>query len=162
MKSFIIKIILFSSLFLVVSCDITKQAFKNKSEASGKESIETVTKRKGDTVTYTIPNVILKDTIVYTVNRQGTTLRTVYDQTGSISSIDCFASAIEEIKKENREFQESIKEKEKQKTEDFDSSFILYIVSAIVILGIFALLLLFFFINKNTKAVTEVLNRLSK
>lgn len=153
---------MFSGLFLAISCDITKQAFKSKSEASGKETIETVTKRRGDTVTYTIPNVILKDTVVYTVNRQGTTLRTVYDQTGSISNIDCFASAIEEIKKENREFQELIKDKSKEKTEDFDSSFILYIMAGLVIVFIVFLLLIFYFINKNSKETLQVLKQITK
>ena len=162
MKNFILKIILFSGLFLAISCDITKQASKTKSDSSGKESIETITKRIGDTVTYTIPNVILRDTVIYTVNHQGTTLRTVYDKTGAISNIDCFASVIEEIKRENREFQESIKDKEKDKTEDFDSSFILYIISGVVIVLIVFLLLMFYFINKNSKETLLVLKQLTK
>jgi len=134
-------------LLLLTSCDIQKQATKSKSDTELKENIETITKRIGDTVRYEVPKITYRDTIIYTTNRQGTTLKTVYDNSGSISSIDCFASAIEEIKRENREFKESLKDKEKVKTEDFDSSFILYIVIGIVILGMFGLFLAFLYLK---------------
>lgn len=92
---------------------------------------------------YEIPNVIYKDTTIYRTNRQGTTIKTVYDQGGHIASIDCFASTIAEIRKENREFQQSLKEKESVKTEKFDSSFLLYIITGVAVLGIFAMILMF-------------------
>jgi len=138
-------IVLFIVLFFC-SCDIQKEAVKSKSETEIKENIETITKRLGDTVVY-IPNVRYKDTTIYTTNRQGTTLKTVYAPNGNIASIDCFASAIDEIKRENREFQQSLKDKEKVKTEDFDSSFILYIVIGVVIIFLFGLFLLFLIIR---------------
>jgi hypothetical protein len=121
-------------LMILFSCDIQKEAVKSKSDTGFKENIETKTFRKGDTVRYEIPNVIYKDTTIYRTNTQGTILKTVYDKSGSIASIDCFASAIEEFKKENREFQQSIKDKESKKTEDFDSSFIIYIMIGIVVI----------------------------
>lgn len=147
------------SAILLIGCDIQKQASKTKSDTEFKEEIETKTFRKGDTVTYIVPVVKHKDTTIYTVNRQGTTLRTVYDNTGNIASIDCFASVIEEIRKENREFQQSIKDKDKEKTEEFDSSFILYIVGGVVILGMFFIFLLFRSVNNNTKAISALVEK---
>ena len=135
-------LLLTALLFLCYSCDIQKEAAKTKSDSAFKENIETRTFRKGDTVTYEIPNVIFKDTIIYRKNVQGTTIKTVYDKSGNI---------------ENREFKESLKEKESKKTENFDSSFILYIIGGIVILGIFALFLMFLYLKKNTAVITQFL-----
>jgi hypothetical protein len=149
--------LLLSLVWLLNSCDIQKEAAKTKTDTDFKENIETKTFRKGDTVTYEIPKITYKDTTIYRTNRQGTTIRTVYDQGGNISNIDCFASAIEEIKKENREFKESIKDKESKKTEDFDSSFIFYIMGGLVLMVFFALFLGYLYIKKNTALITQYL-----
>ena len=143
-----------------VSCDIMKQSTKSKGEASGSEQIENKTFRKGDTVHYSVPRITYKDTTIYTTNRQGTTLRTVYDERGQVSNIDCFASAIQEISKQNREFFEQFKDKEKVKEEKFDSSFILYIVAGIVVLGGIALFLLYKLQSKNANAIQQILSKI--
>lgn len=150
-------VILLLLLFVCCSCDIMKEAAKTKSDTGFKENIETKTFRKGDTVTYEIPKITYKDTTIYRTNRQGTTIKTVYDQTGSIASIDCFASAIAEFKKENREFKESLKEKESKKTENFDSTFIFYIMGGLVLIVFFALFLGYLYVKKNTALVTQFL-----
>jgi len=155
----LITALLLSLLMLCYSCDIQKEASKSKNDTAFQEQIESQTFRKGDTVHYEIPKVTYKDTTIYRTNRQGTTIKTVYDQSGTITSIDCFASAIAEIRKENREFQQYIKDKESKKTENFDSSFILYIIGGIVLLGIFALLLMYLYIKKNTNTVTQFLKQ---
>jgi fructose-bisphosphate aldolase class 1 len=134
-------------LLLFTSCDIQKEATKTKSDTGFKENIESTVFRKGDTVHYEIPNVIYKDTTIYRTNRQGTTIKTVYDKSGDISSIDCFASAIAEIKKENREFQQNLLNKEAKKTENFDSSFIIYIMIGFVIIICLALYLGFIYLK---------------
>lgn len=126
-------LIIISILFLS-SCDIVKKSAKTKSDTNFNEQIETKTFRKGDTVTYEVPNVIFKDTTIYRKNVQGTVLKTVYDNTGRISSVDCFSSFIEEIKKENREFQQSIKDKESEKEEKANFDWLIYIVIGIVVL----------------------------
>lgn len=146
-KNIVIAILL---LLLLSSCDVHKEAAKSKSDTDFKESVETKTFRKGDTVRYEIPNIIYKDTTIYRTNRQGSTLKTVYDQRGNIASIDCFASAIEEIKKENREFKQSLKNKEATKTENFDSSFIFYSMAALALVIFLALFLLYWYVKKNT------------
>lgn len=148
-----------SLFFLLTSCDIQKEFAKTKFDTAFKENIETQTFRLGDTVRYEIPDVTFIDTTIYRTNRQGTTIKTVFDQGGNIASIDCFASAIAEIRKENREFQQELKDKESKKTEDFDSSFILYVIGGVVLLGLFALILMFLYIKKNTAMMTQFLNK---
>lgn len=154
------KLIYVLVLLICFSCDIMKQSTKSKGETSATENIETITKRKGDTVSLVVPKITYRDTTIYTVNRQGTTLKTVYDERGKISNIDCFASAIEEMNKTNRQFFEQWKEKDKTKEEKFDSSFILYIVGGVVILGAIALFLMYKTINRNSKAIELILNKL--
>lgn len=154
-------LLLLAMLLICFSCDIMKQSTKSKGEASASENIETITKRKGDTVSYIVPKITYRDTTIYTVNRQGTTLKTVYDERGQISNIDCFASAIEEMNKTNRQFFEQWKEKDKSKTEEFDSSFILYIIFGVVILGMFGFTLIFILLRKNTKAIEMIASRIT-
>lgn len=158
----LITALLFSFILLsMTSCDITKNARKSKSESDFSENIENRSFRKGDTVHYEIPRVTYKDTTIYRTNRQGTTIKTVYDQTGNITSIDCFASAIEEIRKENRQFWQSLLDKNKVKTETFDPTFILYIMGGIVLIVFFALFLMFLYIKKNTATVTAAINKIT-
>ena len=136
MKKLLILIILLSS------CDIQKRAIKNKEQRKVNEVVEKTVKRQGDTVKFQVPKITYKDTTIYTVNRQGTTLRTVYNNRGQISQIECFASMIEEITKSNRQLVEAIKNKDREKTEEFDSSVILYGFLGLGILFIIGLLYL--------------------
>jgi ASC-1-like (ASCH) protein len=142
------------------SCDVMKQSTKNKGELTESENFEQTHKRKGDTVSYKIPKVTFKDTVIYTTNRQGTTLRTVYDDRGQVSNIDCFASAIEEMTKHNREFMEQWKEKDKTKTEEFDSSFILYIVGGIAFVIVVALVLAFIWLKQQSGIIKAIADKL--
>lgn len=127
----------------LTSCGIKKNALKTKTDRTLTESTETTTKRVGDTVTYTVPKIVLKDTTIYTVNRQGTTLKTSYNSQGQISKIDCFASMIEEITKSNRLLVEAIKEKDKEKEETFNPQYFIYSLAVLV----FIVLLGFVYIN---------------
>jgi hypothetical protein len=156
----LLSLLAISLLFLFTSCDIQKSAAKSKSNSDFSENIENRSFRKGDTVHYEIPKVFYKDTTIYRTNRQGTTIRTVYDQNGNMASIDCFASAIEEIKKENRQFQQSLLDKNKTKTENFDSSFILYIMGGVVLIVFFALFLFFLYIKKTTASQMSLLTKI--
>lgn len=129
------------------SCDIQKRAVKSKTDRSITEQTETITKRKGDTVRYTIPKVVYKDTTIYTVNRQGTTLRTVYDNNGTISQIDCFASMIDEISRSNRLLVEAIKEKDKEKTETFNPQHFIYAIAALALIVLIGFVVVFRKVN---------------
>ena len=121
-----------------VSCDITKSAVKSKTDTLIKDEIETKTFRKGDSVSFRPENIKYKDTTIYRVSKENTTLRTVYDASGNIRDIDCYASQIEELTRRNLVLEQSQKNKESEKTEKFDSSFILYL--AIGVIGVYLLL----------------------
>ncbi len=133
----------------LTSCGIKKNAIKTKTDRTLTENTETTTKRIGDTVTYTVPKIVLKDTTIYTVNRQGTTLKTSYNSQGQISQIDCFASMIEEITKSNRLLVEAIKEKDKEKEETFNPQYFIYSLAVLV------LIVLLGFIYTNNK-ITKI------
>lgn len=154
------KTIILILLIISSSCDIMKQSTKSKGEAGGSEQLESWRKRKGDTVSYKVPKITYKDTTIYTVNREGTTLRTVYDERGQISNIDCFASAIEEMNKQNREFFSQWKEKEKTKTEEANFDWLIYVVIGLVVLGITALILLFIFMKQQSNLLQQIQTKL--
>ena len=158
----IIGIIILLIISFFISCDVTKKAFKSKNDIETFETIKTNTFRKGDTVTYIVPNIKYKDTVIKTVSEQGTIIRNYYDSKGEIYKNDCVSAEINQLREELRKTTDQSKNKQSEKTEKFDSSFILYIVGGAVVLGIFALVLMFVFINKNTKAVTSILNNLPK
>ncbi|WP_298118147.1 hypothetical protein [Flavobacterium sp.] len=162
-KILIIALIIALSM-LFSSCDIMKKSQKSKTDTSIKTEEETKIFRKGDSVSYrpVINNPIYKDTTIYRVTKNNTRLETVYDSNGNIRDINCYTDKIEELTKRNFELENSEKNKQKEKTENFDSSFILYIVVGVVVLGIFAIIMMFIFINKNTKSVTAILNNLPK
>lgn len=143
------------------SCDITKQASKTKTDTNLKASEETKVFRKGDSVSYR-PNIKFKDTTIYRVTKNNTRLETVYDSNGEIRDINCYTDKIEELTKRNFELEQEKKEKQSEKTENFDSSFILYIIVGVVVLGMFAMILIFIMISRNNKAVTSVLQQLQK
>jgi hypothetical protein len=142
------------------SCDISKRAIKNKTDRELNESSETITKRIGDTVSYKIPNIIFKDTTIYTVNKQGTTLRTVYNESGQISQIDCFASMIEEINRTNKQLIEAIKDKDSEKTEKFDSTVILYIMIGLSLIVLIVAYLGFKTLNKHSLLLDALVNKI--
>lgn len=158
MRKIILTLLIITTFF---SCDIMKQSAKSKGEASGSEQLESYRKRKGDTVSQkVIYNPKFKDTTIYTTNRQGTTLKTVYDERGQVSNIDCFASAIEEITKHNREFFEQYKEKEKTKTEEANFDWVIYLVAGLVFIVVTALILLFIFMKQQSSIIKQIQDRL--
>jgi len=149
-------------VFLIIfSCDIQKKAIKNKQDRTVSELQERSFTRKGDTLTYTVPNIKFKDTTIYTVNRQGTTLRTVYDRSGDLSQIDCISSLIQVTERLEKTLEEQIKQKDKEKEENFDSSVILYLVIGVVVLLLGAFFILINTASKNTKILNLLLNKIN-
>lgn len=157
MKKITLLLLLFISF---ASCDIMKQSAKSKGEAGGSEQLESWRKRKGDTVSYKVPKITYKDTTIYTVNREGTTLRTVYDERGQISNIDCFASAIEEMNKQNREFFSQFKEKEKTKTEETNFDWMLYLVLGVVAIFSIGFVLIFIWLKQQSNIIKAIADKL--
>jgi len=129
----IIKIILIA--ILLQSCEIQKEASKQKNDIDFTERIETKEIRKGDTVTYIVPVIKYKDTVITTVSRQGTVLKTYYDNNGNISKSDCIGAEIELLRNEIRTLNDQTITKEKTKEEKyFDNPFLWVIIAIAVII----------------------------
>ena len=126
----LIKIILIA--FLLQSCDIQKEASKQKNDIEFTERIETKEIRKGDTVTYIVPVIRYKDTVITTVSRQGTILKTYYDTKGNISKSDCIGAEIDLLRNEIRTLNDQSKIKDKSKEESYFDSPILWVIIAMV------------------------------
>lgn len=118
-------------LFLFIgffSCSVQKKASKLKRDKELFSAMETITTRRGDTVTYVVPNVKFKDTTITRANYQtGTTQLVRYSHKGDIDLIQCLSGDIKEIIRHNQLLIESIKEKQQDKTETLNSSLILYL-----------------------------------
>jgi len=159
----ILLIALFLALFAMgfISCDVYKKSDKQKSDVDFTEQITTSTKRIGDTVRYEVPVVRMRDTTIYTYNKQGTTLKTVY-LNGSVKQVECQTSAIELLINENRRLSDQSKEKHSEKKEETNTTFFLYLFGAFMIIVCFTLLLVFWYIKSQTASITSVLEKLSK
>ena len=53
-----------------------------------------------------------------------------------------------------------MKDKESKKTEKFNATFVIYIMIGVVVLGAFALFLMYLYVKKNTAIVTQFLKPL--
>ena len=134
------KMIIGLLFLLIFSCDVSKSAVKSKNDTLIKDEVEIKTFRKGDSVFFRPQNIKYKDTTIYRVSKENTTLRTVYDENGNIRDIDCYASQIEELTRRNLVLEQSEKNKASEKTEKFNSSFILYFMIALVIIAVIYIL----------------------
>jgi len=152
-------LIAFFLMSAIWSCDIQREVSKTKDSTDTQEALERTTTRKGDTVAYkTVLHV--KDTTVYTVNRQGTTLKTVYDSNGNISQTECFASAISDILKYTKDIQQDSSTKEKVEQYRFDPTIIYAIGGVIVLLGGLFLFFLYRSINKQSAIINTIVEKL--
>ena len=157
----LITALLIALIGLCCSCDIYKKADKQKNDIDYTEQITTSTKRIGDTVRYEVPVVRMKDTTIYTYNKQGTTLKTVY-LNGSVKEVECQTSAIELLINENRRLSDQSKSKQSEKKEETNTTFFLYLFGAFMVIMCFALFLFFMYIKSQTSSITRVLEKLSK
>jgi hypothetical protein len=121
MKKYILLLLIFTS------CDIQKQATKQKNDIDSSEWSKTQTFRKGDTVTYIVPVVRYKDTVINTVSTQGTILRTYYNDKGEISKSDCISAEIAQIQETLKSITDNSVNKTNEKTEGIGLQLIPYI-----------------------------------
>lgn len=142
-RSLIYAVLVVVLCYLLFSCDITKQSNKSKTDTDFIDKTEKKVFRAGDTVKVPSFNVTYKDTTIYTTNRQGTTIRTIYDVQGQIKGVECYASRIEEITKMNVQLQQQLKEKSKQKVEKSDTNIFLYIIIGLVVVLCFTVWLIY-------------------
>ena len=156
----LIKILLIA--ILLQSCDIKKEASKTKNDIDFSEWVKTETFRKGDTVTFVVPNVIYKDTVITTVSTQGTILKTYYDNKGNISKSDCISSEMALIQERLTNLIDQSKIKESSKEEKIDNTFIYLIAGVIVIMFLIVIIALFIYVKSQTNKFTSLLSNLPK
>lgn len=152
-------LIMFATLLSLTSCDIQKQASKTKTDTDFKEHIETTEKRDGGIATYIPPaNIVYRDTTIYVQGTNGTQLKVIYDKQGIIQQADCNAALIDVITKYNSQLLQTTKEKEKTKTEEFSSTWVLYLIGGVVLMFSIVIFLMYRTINKNSANVAELIN----
>ena len=140
------RIIYILLIFVLFSCETTKQFLKKKTNTDRTitELSTTIIKRPKDSVVY-IPNFLFKDT---TIVRRGktTTLRLNYDSKGLVTKADCTADELNEIKKAIIQINEKIESNEKGKNKEtkFNTTEVLFGV----FLGLAFLLVINKFANK--------------
>ena len=144
----------------LISCDIQKSAAKTKSDTTIKDEFTNKSFRKGDSVSYRPSGIKFRDTTIYRVTKNNTRLETVYDSNGNIRDINCYASQIEELTTRNMQLEQSLKDKASNKTESTNFDWLIYLVIAIVILGIVALFFLFKTVNNHGELIKKVAEKL--
>ena len=136
-----------SFILLLNSCEVSKKLFQSKTKTdtltTSTETGKITTKKKGDTITYSVPNVTFKDTVItipsYKNNSTGT-LKVIYDKEGK-QQIQCLESEMDIIKEYVLQQQEEKTELQKIKDKEKET-----IISPVNILYIFiglAFLILF-------------------
>lgn len=147
---------LLASLF---SCDIMKKSQKSKEDLDFKEYTETKSYRPSDSVSFRPPvlNPKFKDTTIYRVTKNNTRLETVYDSSGNIRDINCYTDKIEELTRKTLELEYQNKLKDKEKTEEFDGSFILYLVIGAVVIILLFMFLMYRATIQNGAAIIKLL-----
>ena len=140
-------------ILLFVSCSASKTKTRKQTDTNTIRDIqesETIkSTRKGDTLSYTVLNPILKDTVIYVTDTQkvgSNTLRIAYDNNGK-QTIDCISDEINELKETIRSISENQSKKEdvqiKEKESMLNGTFIIY-----VFLGLAGLLVVSKLTNK--------------
>ena len=150
------------SFIFLSSCDIKKEASKTKNDINYSEWVKTETFRKGDTVTFVVPNVIYKDTVITTVSTQGTILKTYYDNKGNISKSDCISSEIALMEERLINLIDKSKSKESSKEEKIDNTFIYVIAGTFVLMFLIVIIALFIYLKAQSNKFNILLSNLPK
>ena len=116
-------------LLLFCSCS----TLKNKKDVEQTITQRQEIYRKADTLKYSVPKAVYKDTTIYVRNfeKQGSnTLKIVYDKNGNQTQIDCISDAVKEL----NETITTLKDNSKIKDTNFNSINILYIFIGLIFL----------------------------
>lgn len=158
-----IKILPYTAIIILLqSCDIKKEASKTKNDIDFSEWVKTETFRKGDTVTFVVPKITYKDTVITTVSTQGTILKTYYDTNGNISKSDCISSEMALIQERLTNLTDKSKSKESSKEEKIDNTFIYVIAGATVLMFLIVIIALFIYLKSQSNKFASLLSNLPK
>jgi len=142
-------------LVLFFSCSASKTKTRKQTDTNTIRDIsetETIkSTRKGDTLTYTVLNPVLKDTVIYFKDTQkvgSNTLRISYDTSGK-QTIDCISDEINELKETIRSISEQEAKKETTQTKEKES-----IINGRVIVYVFLGLAFLMVVNKLMNKIT--------
>ncbi len=159
---------------IVQSCDVQKQAIKTKTATT--EAKDKTTTTTQNTTDYTKTNLFTEDLYFEPINplltmqivtAKGDTIKAVNTKISNRkATTDTYNNKQQSTKikdQDNTITDTQTKDKASQKTEDFDSSFILYIVIGAVVLFVFlgsiALFLMYKTINKNAETVNLLMQK---
>ena len=123
-------------LILCSSCNLFRKVENLKTDTDLKEQYSQKISRKGDTVAFKVPRITFKDTTIYRVNRQGTTLRTVFDTDGHVSEIECMSSMIDELIQMNRALLQNTSDKKVEKEFEGGINWTFISLGCMAILGV--------------------------
>lgn len=151
-----------SILLSLGGCKSSKVKNRDKQDRELVESSKTTTTRVGDTVTYIVPNVVLKDTVITKTNTvTGTTQVLRYDSEGRLTAAECISGFIEIIEEQNKRLIEAIDQSNKEKETKVPGVVIIY---AFIGLALFVLIVLgvaWKVFGKKLKAVETILGKLA-
>lgn len=154
------KFILIVLLPLLSGCDIQKQATKAKTETDINQDYEKREYRPSEPVIFdTSMFKGARDTTIVVVNSEGSKIRVQLDDKGNVSNAECLPYLMEIITKMSTQFQQSEKIKEKEKTEEFNTTWVLYIAGAIVLIFFVAIVYLFITMSRNTAILSKIVNK---
>jgi hypothetical protein len=109
-------------MFTIIGC----KSIKSKTDRELNTTTRTETYKKADTLVYTVPKTVYKDTTIYVRNFEksgSNTLKIVYDKEGNQQQIDCISDAVKELNETITNFKDNSKVKET----DFKTTSIIYI-----------------------------------
>lgn len=153
--------ILMLTAFMQVGCKSMKNKAERQEGRDTTEQVKKTTVRKGDTVTYVVPNIILKDTTITKTNTvTGTTQVLRYDSEGRLSAAECISGFITIIEEHNKRMIELMEESSKQKESEIPASTILYAFIGLalffVIIGVVAFKVIGGKFNTLANALTKI------
>ena len=153
-----IKIIaVFAFLTCFNGCKTTKDVNRQDEERTLTETLKTTTIRKGDTVRYEVPNIILKDTTITIRNyKTGTTQVLRYNEEGKLTAAECISGLIEIIEENNRILIENINNLQKHKETEISPAVILYAFIGLALFLVIIFFVFFMVIKKYLKTIIPV------
>ena len=131
------KVILLVIILTMTGCKMLRKVKESTDDTTSTEQTIQKTFRKGDTIYFDVPRAKYKDTTIYSVNRQGTTLRTVFNEEGNVSDIECLTSRIDELLQINKGLRESKSDRETESEKMTKGININIIIIAALVLAFF-------------------------